>query len=143
MNPVSTTSSLPIYHKHRKSSTKKESVRSHVSNNSTISNNKKVSNCKELPEEFIENENNKTYVHSFGTSRSWTNLSQYESSNPSSSSGHTIPRVTYRRLEKIASYHYLPRVVLYSNNGTLKKSQSHQNFAARERNDGSNTQWEI
>jgi len=90
---------------------------------------------------FIEN--NKTYVHSFGTSRSWTNLSQYESSNPSSSSGHTIPRVTYRRLEKIASYHYLPRVVLYSNNGTLKKSQSHQNFAARERNDGSNTQWEI
>ena len=46
-----------------------------------------------------------------------------------------------RRLEKIASYHYLPRVVI-SNNGTLKKSQSHQNFAAREQKDGSNTQWE-
>ena len=90
-------------------------------------------------------EKNKTYVHSFGTSRSWTNLSQYESSNPSSSStpsGGTIPRVTYRRLEKIASYHYLPRVVLY-NNGTLKKSQSHQNFAAKDRKDSTNSQWEI
>ena len=31
-------------------------------------------------------------------------------------------RVTYRRLEKIASYHYLPRVVYH---GSLKKSQSH------------------
>ena len=34
-------------------------------------------------------------------------------------------RVTYRRLEKIASYHYLPRVVYH---GSLKKSQSHHRY---------------
>lgn len=80
-------------------------------------------------------------MHSFGsTSRSWTNLSQYADDARSSS----IPRVTYRRLEKIASYHYLPRVIL--NNGSLKKSQSHasvnqihQQLVQRRRSSSSST----
>lgn len=87
-------------------------------------------------------DSNKNYVHSFGsTSRSWTNLSQYNDDLSDRSS--SIPRVTYRRLEKIASYHYLPRVIL---NGSLKKSQSHQsvnqihqNLVQRRRSSSSST----
>ena len=39
---------------------------------------------------------------------------------------YSFNRVTYRRLEKIASYHYLPRVQV-NHHGSLRKSQSHQN----------------
>ena len=60
----------------------------------------------------------KSYVQHF-SSRSWSNIYENRCSS--------VPRVTYRRLEKIASYHYLPRVVY---NGSLKKSQSHQSFSS-------------
>ena len=53
--------------------------------------------------------------------RSWTSNSSERSSS--------VPRVTYRRLEKIASYHYLPRVVYQ---GSLKKTKSQQNLPNKE-----------
>ena len=53
--------------------------------------------------------------------RSWTSNSSERSSS--------VPRVTYRRLEKIASYHYLPRVVYQ---GSLKKSKSQQTLPNKE-----------
>ena len=61
-------------------------------------------------------------LHSYFTDmsksyRSWTSNSSERSSS--------VPRVTYRRLEKIASYHYLPRVVYQ---GSLKKSKSQQSL---------------
>ena len=68
------------------------------SNNENIDSATKINNCSSL-------------LPTQHSSRSLTNLN-FASSQ----------RVTYRRLEKIASYHYLPRVVYH---GSLKKSQSH------------------
>merc|ERR1712018_973187 len=65
------------------------------------------------PPEEILTTNSLPNTHS--SSRSLTNINLASSQ-----------RVTYRRLEKIASYHYLPRVVYH---GSLKKSQSHHSIS--------------
>ena len=62
------------------------------------------------------------------TSKSYQSWSHLSAGDRSSS----VPRVTYRRLEKIASYHYLPRVVYQKE--ILKKSKSQQNIPKKPSN---------
>jgi len=108
---TSQAATLPLFHK---ASKRHKSNQNHGGSSRL----QKQSSGRQFVEDFPDHHSSTDMSKSY---RSWTSNSSERSSS--------VPRVTYRRLEKIASYHYLPRVVYQ---GSLKKTKSQQNLPNKE-----------